>query len=252
MTERRFQVHLARALLELQGLSRALARVRRMVAWIPADAPSRRHWTKAEIAEVRRRYRDEGPSAIARNLGRAVSSVYQQANRLGLKADPELNRARAREGLAIAGRRFRFQKGIVPWNKGKKIGPARGRASLTTFKKGNRPHTWKPIGTVTVRKDGYQWVKVRDGHGYNPHNFREAHVLLWEKHRGPVPKGKVLRFKDGNPRNLKLGNLHLISRRRNMQLNTIHRYPAPLKRLIYAQISLKRSITMRRKRERKN
>lgn len=35
---------------------------------------------------------------------------------------------------------------------------------------------------------------------------------IWEKANGPVPKGHVLILKDGDPLNLKLDNLELITR----------------------------------------
>lgn len=44
----------------------------------------RRLWTDAESRLLRRRYRADGPAALAKRLRRSVRSVYQQAAKLGL------------------------------------------------------------------------------------------------------------------------------------------------------------------------
>ena len=76
------------------------------------------------------------------------------------------------------------------------------------------PQTWKPVGTETVRSDGYTWVKIAE-----PNKWREKHVLLWKAANGPVPAGCVLLFADGNQRNITLENLILISRAQLVRLN---------------------------------
>jgi hypothetical protein len=43
-------------------------------------------WSDAEVEELERRYSTEAPTAIARQLGRTPSSVYQQARYLGLSS----------------------------------------------------------------------------------------------------------------------------------------------------------------------
>lgn len=104
-----------------------------------------------------------------------------------------------------------FKKGHVPHNKGKKgvrVSPA------TEFKKGYMPQTWKPVGTETVRSDGYTWVKVAE-----PNKWREKHLIIWEAENGPVPKGYVVIFADGNRLNITLENLLLISRKELAVMN---------------------------------
>lgn len=109
------------------------------------------------------------------------------------------------------GRTGRFPKGHVPHNKGKKgvrVSPA------TEFKKGNMPQTWKPVGTETVRSDGYTWVKVAE-----PNKWREKHRLIWEKANGPVPKGHAIVFGDSDKQNVDLENLVLVTRAELAMLN---------------------------------
>lgn len=51
-----------------------------------------------------------------------------------------------------------YKKGSIPWNKGKKgyMG-----ANRTSFKKGNRPKNWKPVGSERLI-DGYTFIKIAD------------------------------------------------------------------------------------------
>jgi hypothetical protein len=84
----------------------------------------------------------------------------------------------------------------------------------TQFKKGNRPHNYKPVGTERVNGEGYVDVKIAD-----PNKWRSKHILIWEKENGPVPKGHVIIFGDGNRLNLELDNLILVSRKQLAILN---------------------------------
>lgn len=109
----------------------------------------------------------------------------------------------------------------------------------TQFRKGNKPHTWVPVGTEQVR-DGYLWRKVTDFGGRR--DWKQVHVMLWEEHNGPIQDGLILCFKDGNKRNIALDNLELITRAERMRRNTIHRYPPELKDAIRVVGKLKRTI----------
>lgn len=122
-----------------------------------------------------------------------------------------------------SGRTGRFEKGHSTWNKGIKgcIGP-----NVTSFKKGHRPKSWKPIGSERIdSKDGYILVKIaeRDPHSGAPTRYKMKHVHAWEGAKGPVPKGHAVIFKDGDKLNCTLSNLLLVSRTELLILN-MHRY----------------------------
>lgn len=106
-----------------------------------------------------------------------------------------------------------FPKGHVPANKGKKTG-SRGRMAETQFKKGHMPQTYRPVGTEQLRGDGYVWVKIKD-----PRTWRQKHVLVWERHHGPVPRGHVVLFADSNRQNFNIDNLILVSRAQLVRMN---------------------------------
>lgn len=113
-----------------------------------------------------------------------------------------------------------FEPGSVPANKGKKMSPeAYKKCAPTMFRKGQRPINHKPVGTVSVRNNPkrnqkYVYEKVAE-----PNVWRMKHVLEWEKHNGPVPKGKMIIFADGNPLNTDISNLVMISRSQHAVMN---------------------------------
>lgn len=105
----------------------------------------------------------------------------------------------------------KFKPGNVPFNKGKK---GIGGWEPTQFKKGQMPHNHKPIGTERINGEGYIDVKIAD-----PNVWRAKHLVMWEKINGPIPKGHVILFGDGNRHNLDLDNFILISRKQLAILN---------------------------------
>ena len=109
-----------------------------------------------------------------------------------------------------------FKKGHVPANKGKKGVCAEG-CKATWFKKGNKSHNWVPIGSERISKDGYIQIKIQDGKFQ--HNWRGKHILVWEEHNRPVPKGYAVIFGDRNNRNFNIDNLILVSRQQLLTLN---------------------------------
>lgn len=67
-------------------------------------------------------------------------------------------------------------------------------------------------GSVSKKKDGYQYIKMDDG------TWRLYHHVLWEQVNGPIPPGHMVTFLDGNVQNTDISNLALISREEQMQL----------------------------------
>lgn len=216
----------------------------------------RRPWTAAETALVVARYPSEPTAAIARDLRRTLRSVYQHALKLGLRktaaylAGPHACRLRRGDNPGWA---HRFKKGLIPHNKGcaHRPGWAPGRMRENQFRKGNRPHTWHPVGTILTDAEGYQRIKVREGQPGEATGFGNVRVwpLLqrhaWETAHGPVPKGHVIAFRNGDKRDIRLDNLECISRRELMRRNTVHRLPKPLAETIQLLGALNRQIRKR-------
>lgn len=106
----------------------------------------------------------------------------------------------------------RFQKGHESWLKGKKGIPS--YSYKTTFKPGMRAHNYMPVGTVSKNTDGYWRQKVAD-----PAEWKFCHLLEWEKHNGPVPKGNMVIFLDGNRDHYTIDNLAMITLGENGIMN---------------------------------
>lgn len=111
-------------------------------------------------------------------------------------------------------------EGIAPPNKGTK-GLYNVGGNRTSFKKGQRPRNYKPVGTERIDRDGYVLVKVSDEGAWHQ-RWRLKHCVIWEEVNGPVPKGHCLIFLDGNKLNLSLDNLQLITRNQLARLNQNH------------------------------
>ena len=105
-----------------------------------------------------------------------------------------------------------YKKGSIPWNKGKKgyMG-----ANKTSFKKGNKPKNWKPIGSERIDTEGYTLIKIAD-----PREWALKHRIVWEQHhKKKIPRDSVIIFADGNKSNLSIENLICITREELKVLN---------------------------------
>jgi hypothetical protein len=116
------------------------------------------------------------------------------------------------------GRDGRFRPGQVPPNKGKK-GYWPPGSEKGWFNPGHMPFNTMPLGSERITVDGYVEVKYSEKSGPPKNRWKGKHVLMWEKANGPVPKGHVVVFADGNRRNFKLSNLILVSRKELAVLN---------------------------------
>ena len=211
----------------------------------------RRNFTEADLTYIREAYPDTSTEIVAKNLGRTVLAIYGIATKLGLHKSEEYQAEKRRmeaERLKTAGVAFRYPKGNVPANKGlRRPGWSVGRMKETQFKKGQPSGNWKPIGSERIcSKDGYILIKVTEG---QPLNYRHKHVVVWEEANGPVPKGHVVVFKDGDKLNCDLANLELITRAELMQRNTFHNFPEDVKAQIHVLAGFKRKLNSHAKKQ---
>ena len=88
-------------------------------------------------------------------------------------------------------------------------------STATEFKKGQIPKNYAEVGTIRVRQDkdgpNQMYIKLTDTHNpakdwvlYNRYVYEQAH--------GPIPKGKVVAYLDGDTENCDLDNLICISK----------------------------------------
>lgn len=147
---------------------------------------------------------------LARTVGKSDTFIYNRIKFLGIEIPAEILQKRIQDSWK--------KKGDVPANKGKKMSAELyERCSATFFKKGIVPHNVVAIGTERITDDGYIEVKVKNG-GLQK-NWKLKQRLIWEQHNGPIPKGYNIQFKDGNPQNLSIDNLYIISRSDQLKKN---------------------------------
>ena len=118
--------------------------------------------------------------------------------------------------------KFRFKKGQVSHNKGKKMSPeAYEKVKKSMFKPGQIPYNSKPIGYERICPvDKIIFIKVSER---GPMVSKSRYI--WEQHNGPIPKGSVVSFKDGNRLNCDIDNLFLTTQEEIMLRNSLHNYP---------------------------
>ncbi len=142
--------------------------------------------------------------------GRYVSEITEMFNKhfdLNLKVS-QIVSCKHNHNIA-SGIDCRFQKGMIPANKGKKgyMSPDQyKRCATTMFKKGHMPQNHRPVGSERIDRDGYVLIKVEE-----PNKWKPKHRVLWENANGPIPKKHRLIFADGNRQNITLDNLILVS-----------------------------------------
>jgi hypothetical protein len=92
------------------------------------------------------------------------------------------------------GRTGRFEKGAVPWTKGKKL-PYNAGSARTQFKKGQMPHNFRGPGHESTDENGYVWIVLDQQNPWTGASTWRVHKhrWLWEQQNGPVPEGHVLK-----------------------------------------------------------
>lgn len=214
---------------------------------------SGRPWTAHELDALRHRYPHEPTAQLARDIGRSVSATYNMAGKLGLVKSVEYLASPAacymRRGVNI-GAQHRFQKGNVPFNKGRHHKPAGSERGW--FKPGTLNGAAKlkelPIGSERVQ-DGVLLRKVEAGAG-RWNRWRPVHRMTWETEHGTVPRGSIVVFKPGRHTTISteitIDRLECITRRENMLRNSRHtRYGPELNQLMQLRGALKRKIRNR-------
>ena len=193
---------------------------------------------------IRDRFPHEKTQTIADDLGLTYYQVVYRAYSMRLRKSEEfkMSNQSGRHNLIEGGKKNRFTKGHKPANKGKKMpDEIYEKVKHSMFKKGNKPHNWKPDGSIVERIDTptqtkYLYYKIKDSH------WILYHHKIWQDAHGPIPDKHIIRFKDGNQLNCDLSNLELISMAENANRNSIRRFPEELQKVIILKAKLKKKI----------
>lgn len=170
----------------------------------------RRFWTTVEIRKLREMYPNTDNRTISRELNRTRAAVLMMSAKLGLRKSAGF----------MNGPLCKFQRGHKTWNKGIHWNPLGSRSSQ--FKKGHIGARQKEVGAERRTRDGIE-VKIEQ-----PNKWESKARVVWERDVGPIPKGAIVRLKDGDWNNCIASNLMLISRAEHARLNYRPRRPKPI------------------------
>jgi len=186
------------------------------------------YFTPEQIEILKRDYANTDNIVFIKKFGCSSCSVYNIAYRLGLKKSKEYICKNMGTNLKTAGVAYRYPKGHIPANKGKKmLDKIYEKCKGTMFEKGHIPENYRPVGSERTNKYGYIEIKVAD-----KNRWQQKHRHVWEQHNGTIPKGSNIQFKDGNRQNCDISNLYIISRSEQIHNNSIMRYPNEVKTAI--------------------
>lgn len=176
------------------------------------EKKKRRKWTIEEDNYLIANYSDAPFDKMLSDLDRTYHGLVGRVRFLKLKRSKEYLQSLVTEQMLEEGKKTRFKKGEKSWNKGTKGLTSGNKGS---FKKHRKPHNLKPIGSERVRKDGYIEIKYKNEYGAKS-NYDLKHRLVWLQCNGPIPKGYVVSFKDGDVANCDIENLFLLSKQDNI------------------------------------
>lgn len=194
----------------------------------------KKKWTSSEKKLLIKIFASTPTKEIAKTLKRSENSISGMANILRLKKSKEyLEKLRfdSMNLIVQSGEKYRFQKGHEPFNKGEKLtAEHREKVISKGFQKGQKPKNTMPDFTeVSHKKDEKRnIVKIK----IPEIGFVSKAKHNWEQVHGILPSGYNLIHIDGDYNNCEVANLECISDQELMKKNTIHRYPAELKKTI--------------------
>lgn len=206
-----------------------------------------RAWTPAQDDMFREFYPNCTMAEMKVMLGnKSEHAIYNRSETFNVRKSQEYldspKAQRLRRGDNI-GEEFRFKKGNVPFNKGVK-GISYEGSKATQFGKGSKPANYKPVGTIRFirdKTDGYFEMKMADG----MRQWKLLHRVIWERLNGAIPANHIVIFLDGNPKNLNIKNMALMTKAQNMKRNTVHNYPKDIVHLVQLKAALNRQINKR-------
>lgn len=196
-------------------------------------------WTEEKINQLKEMYQYASMKEIENHFGCDRYSVYGACDRHGIKRPADFLKAHVYN--VKPNEPTQFKPGHPSWNKGKKMRD--GWGGETKFKKGMRPHNWKPEGSERISKDGYIEIKTNG-------KYRCKHRIIWEDyHKEKLHPMDVVIFLDGNTQNMDINNLKKITRAEHMQRNHWVNLPKDLQEVIHLKKTITKLITENAKKQ---
>lgn len=199
------------------------------------------------VEQLIRMYPSHDTADLAAMFGLSPQQVALKAASLGVRKTPEFI-ARLQQEQIEKIKKYQYKAGDTSWNKGKKgLIPITDAMRSSMFRKGHTPLNTKFDGCVVVRPD-------KRG---VPQKFIRVSAKRWESlarwnyrhHIGPISKGKVIRFRDGDSLNCEPENLECITNTLNMLLNSKRGYSRPVAEVKEVICHIKKEIKERHEKQ---
>jgi len=215
-----------------------------------------RHWTPAQIAQLRALYPDLKAATVAQEIGRTEKSVHAKARQLGIGKSEAFKKSWA-SGRISAARNdprmvaTRFKPGHKTWNKGKPgTTGLHDNCRATQFKPGQKPHTTAPIGAYRVNvTKGIPRLeqKLNDKPGPNHVRWIPVSRIVWEQHHGPIKPKHIVVFADSKQattvlEEITVDKLICITRAEHARRNSLYSKDHELGRLAQLKGAITRQI----------
>lgn len=221
--------------------------LRKRLGWKVGREPGRYKGRRVKYSDVEISWLRDNCTLPIGEYHQAFCSAFnrQDVTAVGLQG------MRKREGWKT-GRTGQFDKGAVPWAKGKKL-PFNANSAATQFKKGLTPHNRRGPGHESVDEDGYIWIVTDQRNPWTGASTWRVHKhrWLWEQTYGPVPEGMVLKClgdkANTDPSNWEPVPIGLLPRLNGKSNRGYDRAPAELKPTIMAVAKLEHAAAARRK-----
>lgn len=203
--------HKSAQIAEMMGMTQVAVQSRARRLKLQKDRDFRGFWSPEEIEFLREHYSNTKNDELAEMLGRQETQVVNQANRLRLKKSKEFwTYVNSLPNAGKFGQRPAWNKGM----KGLLLGSGASR-----FNPSNRPHNEKYDGALSIRWEqntGRPIIMYRQARRkwvrYSHHVFASYY--------GEIPKGMIIRHRNGNRLDFRLENLELITKRENYLKNS--------------------------------
>ena len=213
---------------------------------------TRTRWTDDQVAALRLLYPHFRTLVVGLAIGRDEKSTYAKANALGLHKSAEFLASQS-SGRMQRGKQdprmtaSQFKPGFTPWNKGMKGIDIGGKE--TRFKKGQRPHTYLPVGSLRVLKTavGPQLeMKMNDNPGANHVRWWPYQRVVWLQAGREIPPGHFVVFKPGmktvKPEEVTLDRIECITRQQLADRNHPKNKSPELARLVQLKGAITRQV----------
>lgn len=178
-------------------------------------------WTNKDEATLRALYPVTDTAEVARLLGRSERACRVRAYQLGIRKQASAKRI---------------------WTRGNPNVRTWMNEDAARFTRGKPSPKRKPIGSEFVTPGGSVYIKVSATGDISKDWRLKSRVVMEKKLGRPLARSEVVRFKDGDKRNLHPDNLSVVERRQMMAKASVHNLPKDIAGICRARGQITRAL----------